>query len=145
MRWHPVSIALVAAAFLASAAAWPPATAEEVKPLDPGPCLCPMPEPPKLAPLPRYAEIARELDESDEIAALDAIRQALSQVGDGATYVWHRRNGRLSGMVQPTSSFKDAAGRVCRHIVVVLSSTARTGKVEGVACRLADGRWQLDG
>ena len=142
-----VSLALVAAAFLAGAAALPPAiAADEVKPIDPGPCLCPIPEQaPKLVPLPRYAEIARELDESDEIAALDAIRLALSRVGDGATYVWHRRNGRLSGTVQPTSSFKDPAGRVCRHIVVVLSSVVRTGKVEGVACRLADGRWQLDG
>jgi surface antigen len=34
---------------------------------------------------------------------------------------------------------------VCRHIVLILSAGAQTGKIEGVACRLGDGRWQLDG
>ena len=43
------------------------------------------------------------LDEYDEIAALEAIRVALTEVGDGTTYVWHRQHGRLSGIVQPTS------------------------------------------
>src|SRR4029077_9318161 len=33
------------------------------------------------------------LDEDDEIAALEAIRVALTEVGDGASYVWHRRYG----------------------------------------------------
>ena len=70
---------------------------------------------------------------------------ALTEVGDGATYVWHRRHGRLSGIVQPTASFKDPAGRVCRHIVLVLSSLDHSGKVEGIACRAPDGRWQLEG
>jgi surface antigen len=51
----------------------------------------------------------------------------------------------LSGVVHPTGSFKDLAGRVCRHIVLILSAGAQTGKIEGVACRLGDGRWQLDG
>ncbi len=75
--------------------------------------------------------LARDLDDSDEIAALDAIRVALSEVGDGASFVWHRSNGRLSGVVQPTASFKDAAGRVCRHIVLVLTTGLRTGRAEG--------------
>jgi surface antigen len=85
------------------------------------------------------------LDENDEIAALEAIRVALTEVGDGATYVWHRRHGRLSGMVQPTGSFKDRAGRVCRHIRLFMAAGTHSGRVEGVACRLPDGRWQLDG
>jgi surface antigen len=85
------------------------------------------------------------LDENDEIAALEAVRVALTEVGDGSTYVWHRANGRLSGLVQPTGSFKDLAGRPCRHIIVILSSGGHSAKIEGVACRLANGRWQLDG
>lgn len=83
-------------------------------------------------------------DEVDEIAALEAIRIALSEVGDGSAYVWHRRYGRLGGFVQPTTSFKDPAGRVCRHIVLLLTRGERVGRAEGVACRLGDGRWQLD-
>src|SRR5262249_11220863 len=45
------------------------------------------------------------LDESDEIAALEAIRIALSEVSDGSIYVWHRRYGHLGGLVQPSASY----------------------------------------
>jgi surface antigen len=48
-------------------------------------------------------------------------------------------------VVHPTSSFKDAGGRICRHIVLVLARGAQSGRIEGIACRLADGRWELDG
>ena len=85
------------------------------------------------------------LDENDEIAALEAIRVALSEVSDGGTYVWRRQHGRLSGIVQPTVSFKNAAGRVCRRILLIMTVGTATGRTEGVACRLPDGRWQLDG
>jgi surface antigen len=98
-----------------------------------------------MRPRPRAAGHDQELDGTDEIAALDAIRVALSEVGDGASYVWHRNNGRLSGVIHPTASFKDASGRVCRHIVLVLTTGMRTGRIEGVACRLSNGRWQLEG
>lgn len=87
----------------------------------------------------------RPLDVNDEIAALERIQYALSEVGDGSTYVWRRWHGHLSGVVQPTSSFKDASGKVCRHMVVLLTTGKRTKKIEGIACRLQSGRWQLDG
>jgi surface antigen len=70
---------------------------------------------------------------------------ALTEVGDGGTYVWYREHGRLNGMIRPTVSFKDVAGRVCRHIMIMLTVGTATGKAEGIACRLSDGRWQLDG
>ena len=98
---------------------------------------------------PKVAELKAspvlQLDENDEIAALDAIRHALVEVADGSAYVWHRYHGRLSGVIQPTASFKDAAGNVCRHIITMLSSGPSSRKVEGIACRLPDGNWQLDG
>jgi hypothetical protein len=120
----------------------PPASTQDVKPAEPAPCTCS--EQGKRV-RPKFAELKPQLDENDEIAALEAIRVALSEVGDGATYVWHRQHGRLSGLVQPTASFKDPAGRVCRHIILVMSSGIHSGKIEGVACRLGDGRWQLEG
>jgi len=86
-----------------------------------------------------------KLDITDEIAALERIQYALSEVGDGATYVWHRWHGRLSGIVHPTTSFKDASGQVCRHLVVLFTTGKRTKRIEGIACRLPTGRWQLDG
>jgi hypothetical protein len=122
------------------------ATAEEPQEPRSGETACRCPdEKAKLWPRPKFADLRTTLDISDEVAALESVQIALTEVGDGASYVWHRRNGRLSGVVQPTSSFKDAAGHVCRHLVVMLSSADRTGRTEGIACRLADGRWQLEG
>ena len=85
------------------------------------------------------------LDETDALAALEGIGVALVEVADGGAYVWHRRDGKLSGMAQPTSSFKDRDGQPCRHIVVALNSFARSRTIEGIACRAADGNWLLTG
>ena len=119
-------------------------------------CTCPE-QPPshKLWPRPKFAGTepeARELpdartrlDGRDEIAALEAVHLALTEVGDGSAYVWHGRSGRLSGVVTPTASFKAADGRICRHIVVVLSAEGYARTTEGVACRMSNGGWQLEG
>jgi surface antigen len=125
------------------------AFAQSTSPAERAPCTCPTnpSKPPGISAKPKFAEANATafLDENDEIAALEAIRVALTEVGDGGSYVWHRTHGRLSGVVQPTASFKDPAGRVCRHIVLTMSIGTATAKAEGIACRLADGRWQLDG
>jgi surface antigen len=86
-----------------------------------------------------------QLDEKDQIAALERIQYALSEVGDGKTYVWKRWHGRLSGIIQPTNSFKDDSGKVCRHLIVLMTTGKNTKRQEGIACRLPSGRWQLDG
>lgn len=99
---------------------------------------------PRFAGMPPAAEHT-VLDESDEIAALESVQFALSEVGDGASYIWHRNNGHLSGLVQPVASFKDAGGQVCRHVVVMLTSGLLSKKTEGVACRLPNGQWRLEG
>jgi hypothetical protein len=93
------------------------------------------------------AEPARPLplDGEDEVAALEALHYGLSEVADGQTYVWHRRHGRLSGFVHPTRSFKDAAGAVCRHVVVTLTSGRYSRRSEAIACRETGGRWVVAG
>ncbi len=85
------------------------------------------------------------LNVRDEIAALERIQFALSEVGDGTTYVWRRWHGQLAGMIHPIASFKDQSGKVCRHLMVLLTTGKRTSKIEGIACRLPSGRWQLEG
>jgi surface antigen len=100
---------------------------------------------PALPPAAKLPDFRASLDDADEIATLDAIHLALSQVGDGNSYVWHRDHGRLSGVFQPTQSFKDTSGQVCRHLMVMLIAGAAVRKTEGIACRLSNGRWQLDG
>ena len=128
----------------------PLAHAHDATPTEQPPCSCPNlgpnpSKPPAVSAKPKFAETNAHLDDNDEIAALEAIRVALTEVGDGGTYVWYRQHGRLSGIVQPTVSFKDVAGRVCRHILIIMTVGAATGRAEGIACRLGDGRWQLDG
>ena len=82
---------------------------------------------------------------ADMRATLEAIRFALTEVADGATYVWRRQSGPLHGIVRPTSSFRDDQGRVCRHIVLGVAIGATRRKVEGIACRARTGRWTLSG
>jgi len=85
------------------------------------------------------------LDERDAVAALDGINIALTEVGDGGSYVWRRIDGRLAGMAQPTSSYKDASGQPCRRLIVILNVPGRSSKIEGVACRSAFRQWLLEG
>lgn len=108
-------------------------------------CSCPSQDAPKREARPKFAELQVNLDEGDEVAALEAIRIALTEIGDGATFIWRRANGRISGVVKPTSSFRAVDGKICRHLLIVLAAGRRTGKIEGVACRLDNGRWELDG
>ncbi len=90
-------------------------------------------------------DLKARLDDNDEVAALEALRIALSEVADGSTFVWHRRNGRMSGIFQPTTSFKDADGKVCRHLKITLTSGPVSRATEGIACREASGVWNLEG
>ncbi len=99
----------------------------------------------RMMPDPDQFVVRPVFDIADEIATLEAVHFALSQIGDGSSYVWHRRNGRLSGIVHPTASFKDTTGKVCRHIVLELSSGDFARRTEGIACRLHTGVWQLEG
>ena len=112
-------------------------------PFQPG-CSCPNSGAQK-AMKPKFADLKLPLDEADEVAALESVQFALAEVADGSSYVWHRSNGRLSGIVKPLTSFKDTRGSICRHVLVVLNSTDLTKKTEAVACRLPTGVWQLDG
>lgn len=111
------------------------------------PCSSPMnkEEKEKLWPQPKVVELKPRLDSTDEVAALEAIQIALSEVGDGSTYVWHRTGGRLSGIVRPTTSFRAGTDRVCRHMEFMLTAGTYSKKSEGIACRGADGIWSLEG
>lgn len=86
-----------------------------------------------------------QLDAADEVATLAAVQTTLSEVADGSTYVWYRANGRLSGEFRPTASFRDTAGKVCRHLTITLTAGDFTRGTEGIACRRPDGIWSLEG
>ena len=133
------AVMLVAFVFLSGS----PAAAGE-RPSDSARCTCPDAE--RKSNRPKFAELeAPHLDEADEIAALESIQVGLSRMDDGAPFVWKHANGRLSGIVRPTSSFRNAKGALCRHVVVLLTTGYKTRTAEGVACRAADRRWVLEG
>ncbi len=136
--------------FLILAPALVHATDKAPKKPDAAICSCPDSENARPWPRPKFADAMPPdglptLDTTDKIATLEAVHLALSQLGDGASYVWHRRNGRISGVISPTVSFKDAQGRVCRHIIMTLTAGTNTARTEGVACRMADKSWRLEG
>jgi surface antigen len=82
-------------------------------------------------------------DEHDRRAVYQAIHLALSEVGDGASYVWNRSHGRLGGLVQINGSFKSPDGRLCRRMIVMLTAGRETKQIATSACRLADRSWEL--
>jgi surface antigen len=143
------AFALVAAIFLSSELAMAGEPASAAKPPRTAPCTCPgasnRPQKPKYAELKSSIDDGQPLDSADEVAALSSVQHALSSVADGSTYVWHRHNGRLSGLVKATSSFKNTEGAICRHIIVMLTTGPKTRKAEGVACRGQNGVWSLEG
>lgn len=95
---------------------------------------------------PKFADLVpNRLNERDELAALESIQVALTRMDDGTAFVWKHANGRLSGIVRPTSSFRNASGAICRHVVVLLTTGFKTRTAEGVACRSANRRWVLEG
>lgn len=85
------------------------------------------------------------LERADEIAVLEAVQIALSEVGDGAAYVWHAKNGRVSGVIRPTAAFRNPDGRICRNMLLAISAGSYSREREGIACREIDGVWHLEG
>lgn len=88
-------------------------------------------------------DLKQSLDAEDRAAVLRAVGTALDEVTDGASYVWTRANGRLTGVFQPIRSFRSDAGETCRHLVITLTSGAYSKRTEGMACRQSGGTWTL--
>lgn len=95
--------------------------------------------------VPAAADLRTLLSGEDKLATLRTLHMVLGHIEDGATYVWHRGHGRLSGAFRPTRSFRDNDGRLCRHIVMQLVAGLYGRKSEGIACRSQSGQWHLEG
>ena len=92
-----------------------------------------------------FDALRAKLEPNDPVAVLEAIGYALAEVGDGATYVWHRTDGPLMGNVRMERSFRGDGGAICRKLslTVILGDVSRPA--EATACRDADGHWVLGG
>jgi surface antigen len=91
------------------------------------------------------SELKARLDQSDRMAAMQALELALSELGDGVTLVWQRPERSLVGRIKPMSAFRDDRGRICRHVVYSLAFGSFQRQIEGVACREQDGSWSFLG
>jgi len=115
------------------------------KPMDSSPGLtgvATLPAPEK-NPIRTLADLRSKLDSRDHAVAMRALHLALSRVPDGGTFVWQKKNHALKGVIKPTKAFRDAQGRVCRHVIYTLALGRYIKQIEGIACRHEDGRWQL--
>jgi surface antigen len=92
-----------------------------------------------------FVELRSRLDATDRAVALNALRVALNELGDGGSLLWRRPSRALTGVIKAVSVFRDSEGRVCRHVSYSLSLGTYVRQVEGVACREADGKWSLAG
>lgn len=92
-----------------------------------------------------FAGLRAHLDSTDRELALNALQVALSELGDGGSLVWKRESRGLTGVIKPVSAFRDASGRICRHLTYSLTLGTYAKEVEGIACRESDGKWSLQG
>lgn len=90
-----------------------------------------------------FQELKARLNDADRITALNALKIALDEVGDGGTFTWSKAQRQLKGIIKPTSAFRDGDGRVCRHVIYALRLADYTKQIETIACRQPDGRWKL--
>jgi surface antigen len=95
---------------------------------------------------PGLSELKARLDQSDRMAAMQALELALSELGDGVTLVWQRPGAQPRRQDQArVGLFRDDRGRVCRHVVYSLTLGTYQRQIEGVACREPNGSWSLSG
>ena len=92
---------------------------------------------------PSLAELRAGLDDTDRLATLNAVHVALTQLSDGATFVWRNSARTLTGVVRTTVAFRNVDGDICRHLILTLTLGRHAKRVEGIACRDGDGRWHL--
>jgi len=90
-----------------------------------------------------FYELRSDLSENDRRVALRALNIALNQLSDGAAFVWRSKARKLTGVIRPTIAFRDDDGRVCRHVVYTVALGRYQKRIEGVACRVLNGRWML--
>ena len=89
--------------------------------------------------------LAAKLEPDDPLAVLEAVGYALNEVGDGATYVWHRTDGPLAGNVRMAKSYRGEVGAICRKLTVTLILGKAVRPASFTACRDAGGQWVLGG
>jgi surface antigen len=80
-------------------------------------------------------EIGRHLDERDR-------QQVYSALEEDTTTTWHNPETDTRYTFEPTRTFQDEQGRVCRDYTTDIEVEGRQEVATGTACRRADGTWE---
>ncbi|GBE42234.1 MAG TPA: hypothetical protein ENH05_03655 [Rhizobiales bacterium] len=144
-RFRHAGAVPLATLFWAAAASFCLTSQAVAEPMDgsPGPAGVTSVPAPEKNPIRQLADLRSRLDYKDRVVAMRALQLALSQVPDGGTFVWQKKSRSLKGLIKPTRAFRNADGQLCRHVIYALALGRYTKQIEGIACRLENGRWQL--
>ena len=86
------------------------------------------------------AKVGRDLDQADRAC----MGHALELAGDGRTVAWSNDATGVSYRLTPARGHR-INGVPCREFTTDVSAGARKDVMKGVACRRADGAWELRG
>lgn len=88
------------------------------------------------------SEIGRSMDDTDRLKAQQAQQQAV-RAPIGETITWNNPNNANQGSYTPIRDGYTQGGRYCREFRETLTIDGRTETGTGVACRRADGTWEI--
>lgn len=88
------------------------------------------------------SEIGRSMDDVDRMRAAQAQQQAV-QAPMGETISWNNPNTNNQGSYTPVRDGYTQSGRYCREFRETITVDGRTETGTGVACRRADGTWEI--
>ncbi len=88
------------------------------------------------------SEIGRSMDEVDRMKASRAQQQATS-APIGQTITWNNPDSGNQGSYTPTNDGYTQNGRYCRQFRETITVDGQTETGTGVACRRADGTWEI--
>jgi len=84
--------------------------------------------------------IGKKMDEADRLKAA----QALEKAPTGQATAWRNPDSGAQYSVTPTRTFTEK-GEPCRDFTIDATVDGKAEKVNGTACRQADGSWKSEG
>ncbi len=85
----------------------------------------------------------RALVSSDLVLYENTAQTGLAEASDGEISGWSNPETGNSGIFRPVRSFFARDGRYCRQYRTSVAFGDGTQSGDGIACQLADGRWQV--
>jgi len=85
----------------------------------------------------------RALMGTDRAAYERTAQKGLTELSDGLVVDWQNPETGTSGIFRPIRSFTLGDGRYCRQYRTTVSFDKNVQSGNGMACRTADGRWQV--